>query len=272
MSTAVTGAAGFIGQALMKVLADRGADPIALDLPGHDVASPAFELPAGAGHVIHLAGVLGTAELFGQVDRAIAVNVAGTAHVLEAARRAGAGYTGITVPPVFPSIYAATKAGALALEQAYQRAYGMRVSRVRAYNVYGPGQKHGPGHPQKIIPTFASAAWAGRPLPVWGDGRQWVDLVHVDDVARMLADAARFGDGETFDAGTGVPLAVNEVAARVIRICGSASTVVHLPMRTGEVPTEICAAGAGWDRIGWRPQFRTDHLADAVRSYLDVDS
>jgi len=81
---------------------------------------------------------------------------------------------------------------------AWHHAYDVGVSHVRAYNAYGPGQAYGPGHPQKILPTFARAAWEGRPIPIWGDGEQTVDLVHSDDVARMLVDALRFNDDAMF--------------------------------------------------------------------------
>jgi UDP-glucose 4-epimerase len=261
---AVTGAGGFIGRAVVRHLAARGIETVPFDLPAHDVRHP-LDL-GGAGHVIHLAGVLGTSELFGQVAEAVAVNVGGTANVLAAALLAGAGYTGITMPPVFPSVYTATKTGARELERAYHHA-GLPTSRVRAFNAYGPGQKHGPGHPQKIVPTFAARAWAGQPIPIWGDGEQTVDLIHADDLARLLADAAAFGDDVTIDGGTGQAMTVNEVASMVLDITGSRAGIEYLPMRLGEVPSKIAAEGEGWDRLDWRPAFDPARFAAAVESY-----
>lgn len=267
MRVAVTGGSGFIGRSVCRWLTETGELPIPLDLPDHDVRTLTALPPCDA--VIHLAGVLGTAELFDRVHEAELVNVGGTINVLEACRKAPARYVGITLPPVFPSVYTATKICAREMERAYWHAYGLPVSRVRAFNAYGPGQKHGPGHPQKIIPSFAVEAWAGRPLPVWGDGTQCVDLVHVDDLGLMLVDALRFGDDETFDAGTGVPFSVNEVADMVLAVTGSKAGVKHLPMRRGEIPTKIAAEGEGWDCLGWQPQFSEELFAEAVESYRD---
>jgi hypothetical protein len=96
-------------------------------------------------------------------------------------------------------VYTATKVAATRLASAYHHTHGLPVSHVRAFNAFGPGQAHGPGHPQKIIPTFAVEAWAGRPIPIWGDGNQTVDLIHTSDLARMLVDAIDHGDDVTFD-------------------------------------------------------------------------
>jgi UDP-glucose 4-epimerase len=263
---AVTGGGGFIGQAVCRHLRAARYTLLSLDLPYHDVRSM-DRLPGGVDTVIHLAGVLGTDELFDRPLDAVEVNIRGTVNVLEACRSVGASYVGITMPQVFPSVYTATKVAAREFERAWHHTYGLPVSRVRAFNAYGPGQKHGPGHPQKIVPTFASEAWAGRPIPIWGDGTQTADLVHVDDLGRMLADAAAYGDDCTFDGGTGEPLSVNEIAEMVLAITGSKAGVEYLPMRRGETPTKIAATGEGWDRLGWRPVFDEAKFAAAVESY-----
>jgi UDP-glucose 4-epimerase len=261
----VTGGAGFIGRATCRSLFDAGHEPLVLDrASGWNVMHD--PLPA-CDAVIHLAGVLGTHELFDRPQTAVDVNVSGTLRVLEACREQGARYVGITMPPVFESIYTATKVCATRLASAYHHSFGVPVSHVRAFNAYGPGQAHGPGHPQKILPTFATEAWAGRPLPIWGDGEQTVDLVHVDDLGRMLAQAVDFGDDETFDGGTGRPLTVNQVAREVLLAASSSAGTMHLPMRRGETPTRIAAAGEGWDRLGWQPTFDVQRLREAVESY-----
>ncbi|MGK2948995.1 MAG: NAD-dependent epimerase/dehydratase family protein [Acidimicrobiales bacterium] len=208
-------------------------------------------------------------ELFDDPHRAVQVNVEGTLNVLEAARTVGAGYTGITMPQVNPSLYSATKNCGQAMAEAYRQAHDLPVSHVIAYNAFGPGQAYGPGHPQKILPTFAMAAWSGQPIPVWGDGQLWTDLVHVDDVARMLVDSTRFGDGEIFDAGTGVPLTVLEVAAAVHEVAGDTG-VAHMPHRPGErrVRTnDDYANHRGWHLLDWRPERDEARWVEAIESY-----
>lgn len=265
----VTGGAGFIGTAVRTVLTSRGEIVKSLDLKQGDVRDPDAVLAAveGCDGVIHLAGVLGTHELFDTPRLAIDVNVHGTLNVLEACRTHRARYVGITMPQVFPSIYTATKVAATRLASAYHHTHGLPVSHVRAFNAYGPGQHHGPGHPQKIIPTFAVEAWAGRPIPIWGDGEQTVDLIHTDCLARMLVDALDHGGDVTFDGGSGVAWTVNEVADAVIQITGSTAGVHHLPMRRGEIPTHIVATGEGWDLLGWRPRCGLEN--ETILSYRD---
>jgi UDP-glucose 4-epimerase len=265
----ITGGRGFIGQAAARALVDRGHTPVVYDLPDGDVRDGATlrSVVEGSDAVIHLAGVLGTHELFDTVDLAFDVNVKGATRVLEAVRDTGASYVGLTLPGVFPSVYTATKVAVVAMEKAFHHTYGVPVSRVQAFNAYGPAQKHGLGHPQKILPTFAVEAWAGRPIPIRGDGTQTVDLVHVDDLGELLVDAMVHGDDFTLDGGTGKPLSVNEVAKFVLDVTGSTAGINYLPMRRGEVPTEIVASGEGWERIDWRPQLSWDRVAEAVESY-----
>jgi UDP-glucose 4-epimerase len=172
------------------------------------------------------------------------------------------------MPPVFPSVYTATKIAADRLATAWHHSHHkLRTSHVRAFNAYGPGQAHGPGHPQKIVPTFATEAWAGRPIPVWGDGQQTVDLVHADDLGRLLVEATRHGDDVTFDGGTGQAMTVNEVANMVLDITESTAGIEYLPMRDGELPTTIIAKGEGWDRLDWAPTFDAARFVEAVHSY-----
>ena len=246
MKIVVTGGKGFIGAATVKAANAAGHEVKIFDRAnGHDIrmnSNVRRLIDDDVDHVIHLAGVLGTAELFDDPEHALDVNVYSTLRIIKRCVDVGAGYTSISMPPVFPSIYTATKMCADRLATAYHNAYGLKTSRVVAYNAYGVGQKHGRKHPQKIIPTFASKAWRNEPIPVWGDGEQTVDLIHVDDIAQVLVEATAFGDNDdVFDAGCGYPLTVNQVAEFVISVTGSKSHIQYLPMRVGELPTKIVA-------------------------------
>jgi UDP-glucose 4-epimerase len=262
---AVTGGRGFIGAATVRAAAVAGHDAFVFDRPD-DILGDLDGL-AGADHVIHLAGMLGTSELFDAAEEAVTTNVVGTLRILQWCEARGAGFTGISMPPVFASVYTATKVCADRLATAWHLSRGVPVSKVRAFNAYGPGQKHGVGHPQKILPTFATEAWHGRPIPIWGDGEQTVDLVHTDDVARMLVDATEHGDDVTFDAGTGVKVTVNELADFVLDVTDSTAGKKYLPMRDGEIPTQIVAAGDGWGRLAWKPELDWNRVAEAVDWY-----
>ena len=269
MKIAVTGGGGFIGRATVAAGQAAGHTVWPFDRrDGNDVLGDLAGLDS-ADCVIHLAGMLGTAELFDQAEEAVQANVIGTLRILEWCARTGARYVGITMPDSsWANVYQATKLCANRLATAWHRNRGVPVSHVRAFNAYGPGQAHGTGHPRKILPAFATDAWAGRPLTIWGSGTQTVDLVHVDDVAQMLLTAAGFGNDEIFDAGTGEPMTVHRLAAYVNTYCGNTAGMVHEPMRPGETPdTSIIARGAGWATAGWRPSFDWAKLAAAIESY-----
>jgi UDP-glucose 4-epimerase len=271
MRVAVTGGKGFIGAAVSEELVRRGHDPVCIDRSaGIDITDGAALRAAldRADAVIHLAGVLGTAELFDDPFEAVDVNVKGTLNILQACRAQALRYVGIAMPECWPNVYQATKLCAKRLASAWHQNFGVPVCHVRAFNAYGPGQKYGPGHPQKIIPTFSVRAWQGLPIPIWGDGEQRVDLIHVDDIANILVDALQFGADETIDAGTGHPMTVNEVANRVLRITGSKAGIEYLPMRHGETKTDVTwARGEGWDKLTWRPAMDLDRLDRTIRLY-----
>jgi UDP-glucose 4-epimerase len=268
MKVLLTGGGGFIGSAVKEQLAIRSHVCKSFDLP-NDIRSRADLRVVGRGcdAVIHLAGVLGTHELFDTPELAVDVNVKGTLNVLDWCKDTGARYVGITMPQVFPSIYTATKVAATRLASAYHHTHGVPVSHVRAFNAFGPGQKWGPGHPQKIVPTFAIAALRGEPMPVWGDGSQGVDLIYTPDLARMLVEALEFGDDDVFDGGSGTMWTVNQVAHLVAEAAGTTAQIDYLPMRRGETPTHIVAKGEGWDKLKWSPKFWTADLVETVRWY-----
>lgn len=269
MRIAVTGGDGFIGAA--TILAGEAADHDMWRFDhadGNDILGDLDAL-TGADVVIHLAGMLGTSELFLAAEAAVDVNVVGTLRILAWCRDNGAGYVGITMPDSnWANVYQATKLCAKRLATAWHRTYDLPVSHVRAFNAYGERQKHGPGHPKKFLPTFATEAWSGRPLPVWGSGDQTVDCIDVEDLARMLIDACRFGDDEVFDAGTGTAITVNAVAGFVNSVTDNNAGIINWPMRIGEEPeTNIVAKGEGWDKLDWHPHLNWNRVREVVEWY-----
>lgn len=272
MKIAVTGGSGFIGNAVVDHAQVIGHEAWSVDREtGHDVTDQSLdEGLEGADTVIHLAGILGTSELFQMPHKAIKVNLNGTLRVLQWCQENNAGYVGITMPDSnWANVYQATKLAAMRLATAWHREYGVPVAHVRAYNVYGPGQKYGNGHPQKFLPTFATMAWYQLPLPIFGSGLQTIDPIYVDDVARMLVEATGFADDEVFDAGTGTDITVRSFARMVNRIAGAPEDRLEFfPMRRGEAEeTAIRAKGEGWDKLGWQPELQWDKIESTVRWY-----
>lgn len=273
MNILITGGSGFLGRAITANLIQLSHDVDVFDrVNGNDILDrDALMNAVRSIHVvIHLAGVLGTDELFDNPQDAIDVNITGTLNVLDACVENGASYVGITMPQVFPSIYTATKIAATKIATAYHHTHGLPVCHVRAYNAFGPGQAHGPGHPRKIIPAFSVEGWSNKPLKIWGDGTQTVDLISASELAKVFAEAAIWiRDDSTIDGGTGFQWTVNEVAQYVIDVTGSTAGVEHLPMRRGEIPTKLGATCQGWMHLEEAPRLWMNELEDTIVSYKD---
>ena len=267
MKILITGGRGFIGAHTANAAMDAGHEVTFWDRrEGHDIMGDLTDFPA-VDAIIHLAGAIGTLELFSDVEKAIELNVIGSTRMMEKALELDAAYVGILVPDVFPSIYCATKAASHRIGTALHKAKGLKVSHVRTFNAFGPGQGYGPGHPRKFMPTFSVAAWNDQPIPIWGDGTAKIDLVKASDVGRMLVDAVHFHADEVFDAGSGTEVTVNDVANRVLFETGSKAGIAYEPMRIGETPTNVAAKGEGWDLLGWQPRVTDADLVEAINWY-----
>ena len=257
----VVGGLGFLGAAVVRELAARGADVVVVDRKASGAACERLfgkgavmwrrtdisdrtalrSCCRGADELYHFAGRLGTSELETDLHGAIQENIAGAVNVFEAAMRAGVGRVFYpSKPNVWLNAYTITKIAAEQFAEMFSR-QGLPISSLRYFNAYGPGQKVGPV--RKIIPTFALQALRNQPLTVYGDGEQTVDMIYSSDLARVTIDVMRRPHhAEPLDLGRGIALTVNQVAADVIAQLGSRSAIQHLPMRDGETPgTQLVA-------------------------------
>lgn len=259
MKTAVTGGSGFLGSTIAKVLLNQGHDVTIIDraplgtkgltvdapLIQGDIRDSALLADAfqGVEEVYHLAGVLGTSELQESLSDAIDINIWGTVNVFEQAISAGARrvfYPG--KPNVWLNTYTITKAAAEQFGRMLNEGNSeTRILALRYYNAYGPGQALLPI--RKIIPAFAIQSMLGRPIEIWGDGEQVVDMIYSEDLAKISVAFARAERTDVIpDCGSGVRISVNEVAEAVNAHFGNTSGLKHLPMRPGEVPHTILTA------------------------------
>src|SRR3954454_11109315 len=203
-------------------------------VPGHDV-------------IVHFAAE-------SHVDRSIAgaapfvtTNVLGTQALLDAAVRAGVGrFLHVSTDEVYGSIaegswtetwplaphspYAASKAGSDLLALAAHRTHGMDVVVTRCSNNYGPYQ-----FPEKVVPLFVTSLLDGRPVPLYGDGGNVRDWLHVDDHCRgiqLVLERGRAGEG--YNIGGGTELSNREVTHLLLDAVGAdTSRIVPVPDRKG---------------------------------------
>ncbi len=189
--------------------------------------------------VINLAGLLGTSELINDPAAAVHTNIVGALNVFQGCR-AGQ-QLGRRIPCVQITVgnhfmnnpYSISKATSERFAEMFNIEHSTDIRVVRVLNAYGAFQKHRPV--RKIIPTFVRAALASEPITVYGDGEQIIDMIYVEDVARILVDALLAPRlSGVISAGTGRRLTVNEIAHSVICAANSSAKVQHLPMRPGE--------------------------------------
>ena len=200
--------------------------------------------------------MLGTPELLSAEKQAAEVNIIGAINVYDAAARHGIPVVQIgTGHKGQPNPYAITKGAAEDLGLARARWLGEKITVVRAYHVYGPGQlpgpPYGPAGVHKFFPTFACRVLSGQPLELCGGGGQLIDPVHVSDVAVALADAISGPYGQVVEAGCGKPVSVVQVAADITGAApdggppGAPWAMITAPGRPGEPQdAEVVADGA----------------------------
>jgi UDP-glucose 4-epimerase len=260
----VTGGNGFIGRYVVEELASRGYAPAVLDtrwrepsggaqLVLGDVrdATSVTEAVAHADGVIHLAGVLGTQETIRNPRPAAEVNILGGLNVLEACSQYDVPLVNIAVGNYWMNnTYSISKNTIERFVEMHQRFRHSRMTTVRALNAYGPRQvaaePFGPSKVRKVMPSFICRALTGMPIEIYGDGSQIMDMIYVEDVARILVsalEATQAGPQGTFQAGTGRRTTVNDIAAvvadEVTAVTNRAVEITHLPMRAGEDENSI---------------------------------
>ena len=314
MRVVITGAAGFIGSRFAELLladADRlGYDDVVLldaltysgrrenmeqalslgarfvhgSINDPDVVD---EVLAGAHAVVHLAAE-------SHVDRSITgardfflTNVLGTQQLLEGARRAGVSrFVHVSTDEVYGSIatgswredhvlepnspYSASKAGSDLAALAYHRTYGLAVMVTRCSNNYGPRQ-----FPEKVIPLFVTNLLDGLAVPLYGDGLNVRDWLHVDDHGRGVLAVLEGGrSGEIYNIGGGTELTNRELTTRLLTLVGAdESSVRPVADRLGHDRRYSVDWTKIHDELGYEPRVDFDEgLAATVDWYREHEA
>jgi dTDP-glucose 4,6-dehydratase len=168
--------------------------------------------------------------------------------------------------PLAPnSPYSATKAGSDLLVLAYHRTHGLDVVVTRCSNNYGPYQ-----FPEKAIPLFVTNLLDGRKIPLYGDGGNIRDWLHVADHARGIALALVKGrSGEVYHIGGGTELTNRELVGKLLAACGKDwDSVEPVTDRKGHDRRYSLSIEKISHELGYAPQVALDAgLADTVAWY-----
>lgn len=304
----VTGGCGFIGSNLVRHLLTRpevsvinldaltyaGHPATLADLEGHsryrfihaditdrEAVRAVFRL--GVHSVLHLAAESHVDRSINDSGPFVRTNVLGTQVLLDAAREyaverfvqvstdevyGSLGPTGAFTEssPLAPSSpYSASKAAADLLVLSYAHTFGLPAVITRCSNNYGPCQ-----YPEKLIPLFIMNLLEDRAVPVYGDGLQVRDWLHVSDHCRAIETVWRKGRaGEVYNIGGRCEVTNLDLTHRLLALLDRPGSLIrHVTDRPGHDRRYAIDCGKIERELGWAPQVRfEDGLRDTVAWY-----
>ncbi|MHC5540425.1 GDP-mannose 4,6-dehydratase [Singulisphaera rosea] len=168
--------------------------------------------------------------------------------------------------------YACSKAIDEFLALAYWREKKLPTVVVRLFNTVGPRQT---GQYGMVIPSFVTQALAGRPLTVYGDGKQTRCFAHVLDVVNALIRLMDRPEavGQVYNIGSSEEVSIMEVAEQIKDLTGSASEIVRVPYSEAyeegfeDMPRRVPDTSKLFDLIGFRPERRLSEIIESVIAY-----
>jgi dTDP-glucose 4,6-dehydratase len=241
-------------------------DQVNAILPGHDA-------------VVHFAAESHVDRSISGATPFILTNVLGTQVLLEAALRHGvAPFVHVSTDEVYGSIpegswpetdplrpnspYAASKASSDLVALAYHRTHGLDVRITRCSNNYGPYQ-----HPEKVIPLFVTNLIENRSVPLYGDGQNVRDWLHVDDHCQGIEKVLRGGHaGEVYNIGGGTELTNRELTDRLLAAFGKGEeSIEYVEDRLGHDRRYSVDWSKIRDELGYTPKHDFDSgLTDTI--------
>ena len=167
------------------------------------------------------------------------------------------------------SPYSASKAGADLLARAYAGTYGLNISVTRCSNNYGPYQ-----FPEKVIPLFVTNLIDGKRVPLYGDGMNIRDWLHVDDHCRGIQLVVEKGaPGEFYNIGGGLELTNKELTQKLLDACGADWSSVEYVEDRKNHDRRYSLDDAKLRAMGYTPGTTFDDgLAQTVQWYRDNES
>jgi dTDP-glucose 4,6-dehydratase len=249
------------------------------DIADADVAAP---LVKAANLVVHFAAESHVDRSIQAAGDFIRTDVFGTFVLLEAAREAKGlrRFVQISTDEVYGSVpeghsretdelrprnpYSASKAGADRLAYSYWATYGVPVVITRASNNYGPNQ-----FPEKVIPLFITNLIDEIPVPLYGDGLNVRDWLHVDDHCRGIdVVIAKGKDGEVYNIGGGNEVRNVDLTHRILQLTGRTTALIKPVKDRPGHDRQYALDTAKLRGLGWAPQADFEKgLAETVKWY-----
>jgi UDP-glucuronate 4-epimerase len=222
--------------------------------------------------IIHLAARAGVRSSLEQSALYQRVNVEGTVNLLEAAKRAGVKKVTIAssssvygvnskVPfsesdPIFSAIspYAASKLACEALGHVYHHVYGMDVAMLRFFTVYGPRQR-----PDLAIHKFTRLIYAGKPIPVFGDGNTARDYTYITDIVDgVIACTQKEFGYEIFNLGESQTVKLSRLIELLENALGRKAIIDRQLPQPGDVPITCADISKALARLGYQPHVKIE--------------
>ena len=294
MRLLVTGGAGFIGKNFVRLILNERPGWRVTNLDALTYAGNLWGLPEASESYQFLRGDIRDSGLVDEamqgqstvvhfaaeshVDRSIlsaaefvSTNVLGTQVLLDAARRHGVTFVQVSTDEVYGTLdledppfreetplaprspYAATKAAAELLARSYHETYDMDTRFTRCSNNYGPYQ-----FPEKLLPLSIVNALHGKPIPIYGDGRQRRDWIHVEDHCRAILAVIEHGKpGEVYNVGAEQETENNTAVRAILEAIGASEDLLTF-VRDRPAHDRRYAIDARKIRaeLGWKPRYR----------------
>ena len=299
----ITGGAGFIGSHLVEALVASGnkvrvlddfstgkranidgfgdsVEVIEGDIRDRDVVRHAMQ---GVARVVHLAALVSVPESIAHPDDCFEINARGTQVVLDEARRAGvtqlvlassaAVYGDNTNLPLSEhetpcplSPYGLDKLYGEQLGKLYQELYGIEVTALRFFNVFGPRQD--PSSPYSgVISIFMEKMTAGNQLNIFGDGEQTRDFVYVKDLVAAIMGSFQHHSAafRVFNVGSGHQVSINDLLRVLSKQVSGEVSAQYAAARDGDIVHSLADTSAIANALDFTP---THSLADGLSETL----
>lgn len=260
----VTGATGFIGRHLVPALASKSIATLCHSSVDGDISRDPLPYE-GFCHVFHLAGKTFVPESWQHPFDFYAVNVLGTVNVLELCRLTAASLTLISsyvygTPASLPiredhpvtawNPYCQTKLMAEDVAQYYARQFGVRVTIVRPFNIYGPGQDS-----RFLVPSLVAQMLDDSPEIRVADARPKRDHLHVSDLVALLIAAFDKRAIGIFNAGSGVSVGIADLVEQINRAGGRQKPLrSEGRVREQEVLDTVADISKARSELEWQPR------------------